>query len=472
MKRIIIVYIMLNIAIGLPAFDNLFFSFGTELGGKAREGVSTGGALTFGFDLNYLAFGLKTSFNHDFNSLGAFDAHALLRYYLPFKIKGPFLQAEAGTVLFLENGNSNPFFSGGLEAGWRIMLKKNWYLEPTLQAGYPYIWSAGITAGYKLPIKNRKTPPPAPTVEEEHKLIDNVYISLGPEINSNTRSSVSSGGSITFGYDQNQVAMGLKSSFSHDFNTVGDFNTNVLFRYYLPLKKQGPFVQAEAGTIIFFEDGINYPWFSGGLAAGWRITFKENWYLEPAARGGYPHIWGFSIAAGYKIPIGKRERLIIIAETKDETAVIDEQVNLEEEQEALAAQINLQIEAFQITDTSARVTDEGITISLSNIQFLANSAQLPESEQRKLRDIAKILEDIPGRILVTGHTALAGSEEDRLRTSLERASAVAAFLVLIRARDVDEILAQGFGSQRPIADNSTPEGMALNRRVEITIINR
>jgi hypothetical protein len=38
--------------------------------------------------------------------------------------------------------------------------------------------------------------------------------------------------------------------------------------------------------------------FSGGLAAGWRITLKDNFYIEPFVRGGYPYGWGAGIMAG------------------------------------------------------------------------------------------------------------------------------------------------------------------------------
>ena len=141
------------------------------------------------------------------------------------------------------------------------------------------------------------------------------------------------------------------------------------------------------------------------------------------------------------------------------------------EQQALVEEINTQLEASAIADASARVTNEGVTISLSNIQFLANSAELPETEKSKLQEIARILQTVPGRIiLVTGHTALAGTEQDRLQTSNDRAKAVAAYLISLGARRADEIYAQGLGAEQPIAANNTPEGMALNRRVEITIL--
>ena len=156
----------------------------------------------------------------------------------------------------------------------------------------------------------------------------------------------------------------------------------------------------------------------------------------------------------------RRERERVVAEAKRAAA-----------QQALMAEINTQLQSQAVEDTRASITDQGVTISLSNIQFLANSAELPDAEKRKLQEIGRILKTISKRkIMVAGHTALAGTASDRLRTSQERAEAVADYLVSLGARNADEIYAQGFGSDRPIADNNTPEGMALNRRVEITIL--
>jgi outer membrane protein OmpA-like peptidoglycan-associated protein len=140
------------------------------------------------------------------------------------------------------------------------------------------------------------------------------------------------------------------------------------------------------------------------------------------------------------------------------------------QQEALAAEINLQLAALE--NTKAEVTSEGITITLSNIQFLANSAVLSESERQKLREIADILKTIPGKnILVSGHTAMAGTRVERQSTSLQRAQAAASYLVALGARRINEITVHGYGADRPIADNGTPQGMEANRRVEITILD-
>ena len=153
-----------------------------------------------------------------------------------------------------------------------------------------------------------------------------------------------------------------------------------------------------------------------------------------------------------------------------ENKTVEEKVERRTALKELAVEINTQLS--ELGDTTAELTAEGITIRLSNIQFNANSADIPESEKQKLREIAGILKAIPGKnILITGHTAMAGTREDRQRTSSERAQAAASYLIALGARRINEITVHGYGADRPIADNRTPQGMALNRRVEITILD-
>jgi len=139
--------------------------------------------------------------------------------------------------------------------------------------------------------------------------------------------------------------------------------------------------------------------------------------------------------------------------------------------EAMAAEINAILEEQNVTDTVAEATGEGVVIRLSNIQFTADSTRLPPSEMGKLVEIANILKTIPDRkIQVAGHTADAGSREGQRTISLERAKAVAAYLVSLGARGANDIITVGHGADFPVADNSTAQGMALNRRVEIIIL--
>jgi outer membrane protein OmpA-like peptidoglycan-associated protein len=135
------------------------------------------------------------------------------------------------------------------------------------------------------------------------------------------------------------------------------------------------------------------------------------------------------------------------------------------------AEVQGQIDALHIPDTTVETTDSGVTISLSNIQFLPDSATLVPAELEKLKKIGDILKRYPDRdLLVAGHTALAGTPEGRQRLSEERAKTVGDFLLKSGVRSQDRIVTRGFGAEKPVADNASEEGMSKNRRVEITIL--
>jgi outer membrane protein OmpA-like peptidoglycan-associated protein len=143
----------------------------------------------------------------------------------------------------------------------------------------------------------------------------------------------------------------------------------------------------------------------------------------------------------------------------------------EMDKEAVAREIGDAINRMGITDTSVRVVEEGIAISLENIQFQPDSADLLPMERAKLDQIAGILQQYGDRdILIGGHTALAGSAADRMALSRERAAAVADYLLEKKIRAPDRIVVRGYGAERPLGDNNTEGGRRRNRRVEITIL--
>ncbi|GMO41798.1 MAG: OmpA family protein [Termitinemataceae bacterium] len=138
----------------------------------------------------------------------------------------------------------------------------------------------------------------------------------------------------------------------------------------------------------------------------------------------------------------------------------------------LSAEIDKSLKEAGINDATVKIVDDGVSISIENIQFHADSAFLQESEKKKLDKIGEILKKYSDRdILVGGHTALAGgTAESRMQLSNERAGAVAAYLIKNSVRPRERIMVRGFGSNKPIADNVSEEGKRKNRRVEITIL--
>jgi outer membrane protein OmpA-like peptidoglycan-associated protein len=141
------------------------------------------------------------------------------------------------------------------------------------------------------------------------------------------------------------------------------------------------------------------------------------------------------------------------------------------DRDKVAKEVEQRLREGGVKDTTVKVDDRGVTLDLENIQFAPDSTELLEGEQQKLNQIAEILRRYPNRdLLITGHTALAGTEEGRQRLSEQRARVVGNYLLNRDIRDPEQIITQGKGADEPIADNSTIEGMRRNRRVEITIL--
>ncbi|UTC64246.1 OmpA family protein [Treponema sp. OMZ 788] len=136
-------------------------------------------------------------------------------------------------------------------------------------------------------------------------------------------------------------------------------------------------------------------------------------------------------------------------------------------------EIKKSVEDLNLENTTIEKTDEGLTISIENIQFLPNSAVLRDSEKEKLKKIGEILSKFSDReLLISGHTALAGTEKERQKLSEERAAAVANYLIELGVQEREHVYTRGFGARRPVAANNSPENMAKNRRVEITILDK
>ncbi len=116
-------------------------------------------------------------------------------------------------------------------------------------------------------------------------------------------------------------------------------------------------------------------------------------------------------------------------------------------------------------------TEAGIRLTIQNLQFKADSAELLPGEEKRLDQIAEILRLAEGaQFLIEGHTASTGYEAGEMKLSKERADSIAAALSL-RGIGSERFICKGSGGKKPIASNDTAEGKALNRRVEITILD-
>ena len=112
----------------------------------------------------------------------------------------------------------------------------------------------------------------------------------------------------------------------------------------------------------------------------------------------------------------------------------------------------------------------GIRLSIRDIKFAPDSAQILSGESERLDEIAEVLKMAPNaQLLVEGHTASVGKPAGEQKLSEQRAHKIAEEL---KARGVKTgaFICRGFGGTKPVASNETNEGRAQNRRVEITIL--
>jgi OOP family OmpA-OmpF porin len=100
------------------------------------------------------------------------------------------------------------------------------------------------------------------------------------------------------------------------------------------------------------------------------------------------------------------------------------------------------------------------------INFDFNKATLKASSYPKLQQMVQIMNDYPDYSLsIAGHTDSKGADDYNLRLSYERAASARAYM-LSKGIPADRIESRGYGETKPIADNATAAGQALNRRVD------
>jgi len=134
--------------------------------------------------------------------------------------------------------------------------------------------------------------------------------------------------------------------------------------------------------------------------------------------------------------------------------------------------VSLERMAALSTMTHLAPTDEGWRLVLGGeLAFESGEAALTAPGREEIRRLADVLVRHPkARVVVEGHSDSYGNAMENLTLSEQRASAVRNELILSGV-EPGSIRARGLGSGLPIADNSTPEGRARNRRVEIRVID-
>jgi outer membrane protein OmpA-like peptidoglycan-associated protein len=143
---------------------------------------------------------------------------------------------------------------------------------------------------------------------------------------------------------------------------------------------------------------------------------------------------------------------------------VDHQQEIEEVQDILEEQ--------GIEDTEITEDDDGLILTLNQIHFAPDSYEILKDEENRLNSLVEILSRFPNRdIMITGHTADVGNPEFQMELSRSRAAAVGQWLENHLGQRPGLVITQGMGGTMPLGDNSTELGRAMNRRVELKILD-
>jgi chemotaxis protein MotB len=147
-------------------------------------------------------------------------------------------------------------------------------------------------------------------------------------------------------------------------------------------------------------------------------------------------------------------------------------VDFAELRQQLNAAIGEEIRNHEVVMT---VTPEGFVVSLKDLGFFnSGQAVLLPGAAGKIRRIATVLAQHGLDLRVEGHSddQPIHTAEFRSNWELSTARAMAVLMLLVDDSGIDpkKVSVAGYGEYRPVADNATPEGRQMNRRVDLVVV--
>ena len=134
---------------------DFWFGIGGETAMYSQLGYAFGGSFTIGYGAGS-SIGLKAAWFFSEEGIDTVELNFLLRFYfLKAANHGPFAQIMGGPALFNRTNNfavpaNSGMVSAGVSLGWRFILFNNWFIEPSIRGGYPYIFGASVATGIRL----------------------------------------------------------------------------------------------------------------------------------------------------------------------------------------------------------------------------------------------------------------------------------------------------------------------------------
>jgi chemotaxis protein MotB len=142
--------------------------------------------------------------------------------------------------------------------------------------------------------------------------------------------------------------------------------------------------------------------------------------------------------------------------------------------EAVQEQMEVALQKYPNSGVTMKIDDRGLVISLSAAKFFASGeAQIAPSQLPVLDVVIKTIAPLANQLEIDGFTdsvpIQGGAFRDNWELSAARAAEVLRYALSHSTMNPNHFAIAGYGPYRTVGDNSTEEGRALNRRVEIVV---
>ncbi len=138
----------------------------------------------------------------------------------------------------------------------------------------------------------------------------------------------------------------------------------------------------------------------------------------------------------------------------------------------IAEEVNKSISASKKVldglDKNADIKAVEQALNMQIINFAVNDNQIPKANKAILDQAAKVLKRMNAKVTIIGHTDADGEADYNKRLSEDRSFAVKKYL-MTQGLSSKQMVAEGAGESKPIADNSTEAGKFRNRRIEFKV---
>ncbi len=157
-----------------------------------------------------------------------------------------------------------------------------------------------------------------------------------------------------------------------------------------------------------------------------------------------------------------------------QSQILAQQARLDAEKaknEAKKAREEMDSMRNRLSELEAKQTDRGLLVTLSDVLFELNQADLKSGIARNLKPLVDVLlENDTQRVVIEGHTDSTGARGYNMDLSRRRGDSVMHYLASAGIGQ-QRISVTGLGPDFPVASNDTAEGRQLNRRIEIILPN-